>query len=137
MLRALSIASRARIGVYDCLYVALAELEGCELVTADTRLLNSLQPTYPFIIPMTTVPSPRWAVIGVLLEAGRPAGWPGPVARPDSLPPGKLAPCPRVAKATRFIRDSSRTTGVDHDRAARTWCRARRAHGLEGPPGIE
>ena len=31
--------------MYDCLYVALAEREGCELVTADVRLINSLQPT--------------------------------------------------------------------------------------------
>src|SRR4051794_12472756 len=29
MLRALGIASQARVGVYDCLYVALAEREGC------------------------------------------------------------------------------------------------------------
>jgi predicted nucleic acid-binding protein len=56
MLRAMTIATRARIGVYDCLYVALAEREGCELVTADARLLNSLRPTYPFIIPMAAVP---------------------------------------------------------------------------------
>ncbi len=55
-LRALSIATRARIGVYDGLYVALAEREGCELVTADPRLLNTLQPTYPFIISMAAVP---------------------------------------------------------------------------------
>jgi predicted nucleic acid-binding protein len=27
-----------RIGVYDCLHVALAEREGCDLVTADDRL---------------------------------------------------------------------------------------------------
>jgi predicted nucleic acid-binding protein len=41
MLRALAIAGQARIGVYDCLYVALAEREGCELVTGDARLVNS------------------------------------------------------------------------------------------------
>jgi predicted nucleic acid-binding protein len=35
-----------------CLYVALAEREGCELVTADTRLLNSLSQQYPFVIPL-------------------------------------------------------------------------------------
>jgi predicted nucleic acid-binding protein len=35
--------------VYDCLYVALAEREGYELVTADTRLMNSLLPFYAFI----------------------------------------------------------------------------------------
>jgi predicted nucleic acid-binding protein len=56
MLRALAIANQARIGVYDCLYVALAEREGCELVTADTRLINSLQPTYPFIIALAFLP---------------------------------------------------------------------------------
>jgi predicted nucleic acid-binding protein len=56
MLRAMAIASQARIGVYDCLYVALAEREDCELVTADARLINSLQPTYPFIIELASVP---------------------------------------------------------------------------------
>ena len=56
MLRALHIASRAGIGVYDCLYVALAEREGCELVTADIRLVNSLQATYPFIIALASFP---------------------------------------------------------------------------------
>jgi predicted nucleic acid-binding protein len=56
MLRALGIASQASIGVYDCLYVALAEREGCELVTADARLINSLQPTYPFIIALASSP---------------------------------------------------------------------------------
>jgi predicted nucleic acid-binding protein len=54
--RAIQLATRARIGVYDCLYVALAEREGCELVTADARLLNSLQPTYPFITSLVSVP---------------------------------------------------------------------------------
>src|SRR5215469_9969738 len=36
--RAVEISSRLRVGVYDCLYVALAEQEGCELLTADVRL---------------------------------------------------------------------------------------------------
>src|SRR4051812_21205370 len=49
MLRALKIASQARIGVYDCLYVALAEREGCDFLTADDRLVRALQPTYPSI----------------------------------------------------------------------------------------
>jgi predicted nucleic acid-binding protein len=56
MLRALAIAGQARIGVYDGLYVALAEREGCELVTADARLINSLQPAYPFVIALASVP---------------------------------------------------------------------------------
>jgi predicted nucleic acid-binding protein len=37
MSRAIDIASQMRCGVYDCLYVALAEKEGCELVTADDK----------------------------------------------------------------------------------------------------
>ncbi len=40
--RAFALASQAHIGVYDCLYVALAEREGCELLTADDRLARSL-----------------------------------------------------------------------------------------------
>src|SRR5437588_12959334 len=34
MPRAYAISSAERIGVYDCLYVALAERENCELVTS-------------------------------------------------------------------------------------------------------
>ncbi|HEX4071916.1 MAG TPA: type II toxin-antitoxin system VapC family toxin [Planctomycetaceae bacterium] len=41
--RAYQISSQIRIGVYDCLYLALAEREQCDLVTADQRLLNSLK----------------------------------------------------------------------------------------------
>jgi len=54
--RALGIASLARIGVYDCLYVALAEREGCQLVTADDRLVRSLQPGFPFIMALASLP---------------------------------------------------------------------------------
>jgi predicted nucleic acid-binding protein len=38
--RAYEIASQARMGVYDCVYVALAERESCSLVTSDQRLLS-------------------------------------------------------------------------------------------------
>jgi len=44
------------VGVYDCLHVALAEREGCELVTAGTRLLANLKPTFPFIIDLASLP---------------------------------------------------------------------------------
>ena len=40
---AFAIASRTRVGVYDCRYVALAEREQCQLVTADDKLVRSLQ----------------------------------------------------------------------------------------------
>ena len=39
----------ARIGVYDCLYVALAERKACELVTADLRLVTNLGTLFPII----------------------------------------------------------------------------------------
>ena len=54
--RAIQISTKAQIGVYDCLYVALAEREGCEMVTADSRLFNNLKPSYPFIISLSSVP---------------------------------------------------------------------------------
>jgi predicted nucleic acid-binding protein len=54
--RALAISSIARIGVYDCLYVALAEREGCQLVTADDKLVNNLQTQFPFIVPLASMP---------------------------------------------------------------------------------
>lgn len=54
--RAYAIASQARIGVYDCLYVAVAERVGCRLVTADDRLVRTLQPTFPFITSLSAPP---------------------------------------------------------------------------------
>ncbi|HET6882489.1 MAG TPA: type II toxin-antitoxin system VapC family toxin [Pirellulales bacterium] len=38
--RAMDISSQQRIGVYDCLYIALAEREQCKVVTADQRVLT-------------------------------------------------------------------------------------------------
>jgi predicted nucleic acid-binding protein len=54
--RAFEIASAARIGVYDCLYVALAEREPCECITADDRLIRNLQAQFPFIRALGTYP---------------------------------------------------------------------------------
>ena len=54
--RAIAISVQVRHGVYDCLYVALAEREGCELVTADARLLSNLKLTFPFIIDLASLP---------------------------------------------------------------------------------
>lgn len=56
MPRAYEVSSAHRIGIYDCLYVALAEREGCELVTADDRLVRALRPHFPFIRALTTCP---------------------------------------------------------------------------------
>lgn len=54
--RAFEIASDARIGVYDCLYVALAEEEHCALVTADQRLLNTLATDFPCLVDLASLP---------------------------------------------------------------------------------
>ncbi len=54
--RALEIAKQFQQTVYDCLYVALAEREGRELVTADDRLVKAVQPTMPFVVPLSSLP---------------------------------------------------------------------------------
>jgi predicted nucleic acid-binding protein len=54
--RAVDISSQTRSGLYDCLYVALAEREGCELVTDDQKLIANLTPLFPFIIPLASLP---------------------------------------------------------------------------------
>jgi predicted nucleic acid-binding protein len=40
-----------RIGVYACLYLALAEREGCEFLTADDTLVKNFQAQFPFVVP--------------------------------------------------------------------------------------
>lgn len=37
--RGMEISSQRQIGVYDCLYVALAEREQCKVVTSDQRMM--------------------------------------------------------------------------------------------------
>jgi predicted nucleic acid-binding protein len=54
--RAYQIASQARIGVWDCLYIALAEREGCDLITADQKLLHNLGGMFPFLVDLATLP---------------------------------------------------------------------------------
>lgn len=46
--RAYEISCQNRVSVYDAIYVALAEKEGCDLVTADDKLIKAL-PGYPII----------------------------------------------------------------------------------------
>lgn len=54
--RAVDISSQTRSGLFDCLYVALAEREGCELVTDDQKLVANLIPRFSFIVPLTSLP---------------------------------------------------------------------------------
>jgi predicted nucleic acid-binding protein len=45
--RAFSIGSAYNCSVYDCIYVALAEEFGCEMITADEKLVNALGSRFP------------------------------------------------------------------------------------------
>src|ERR1700722_3745431 len=54
--RAQAIAKQHKRSIYDCLYVALAEREQCEFVTADIKLLNALQAAFPFIRSLASMP---------------------------------------------------------------------------------
>jgi predicted nucleic acid-binding protein len=54
--RAYQISSQRNVGVYDCLYVALAEQEGCDLVTSDDRMVKNLQPHFSFIVSLASLP---------------------------------------------------------------------------------
>jgi predicted nucleic acid-binding protein len=51
-----AITSSFQVSVYDGLYVALAEREQCEFVTADDKLVNNLQPHFPFIRHLRSFP---------------------------------------------------------------------------------
>lgn len=54
--RAVDISSQTRSGLYDCLYVALAEREGCEMATDDQKLIANLMSQFPFIVPLASLP---------------------------------------------------------------------------------
>jgi predicted nucleic acid-binding protein len=54
--RAYAISSSFRVGVFDCLYVALAEQEKCDFVTADDRVVKNLQPHFPSIMHLSSLP---------------------------------------------------------------------------------
>jgi predicted nucleic acid-binding protein len=56
LLRATDISSQTRSGLNDCLYVALAEREACQLVTDDQKLLNALGGRFPFLVDLATLP---------------------------------------------------------------------------------
>ena len=54
--RAYAIAAATKVAIYDLLYLALAERESCELVTADDRFVKNLQGRFPFIVHLSTLP---------------------------------------------------------------------------------
>jgi predicted nucleic acid-binding protein len=54
--RAFELATAQRVSLYDCVYVALAEQQQCQLVTADQRLINSLPSQSSLILELAAVP---------------------------------------------------------------------------------
>ena len=54
--RAYAISSQTKSAGFDCLYVALAERESCKLVTADHRVINNLQPHFPYVVALASLP---------------------------------------------------------------------------------
>jgi predicted nucleic acid-binding protein len=56
MPRAIELSSLLRIGVYDCAYVALAEQEKCDFVTADDKLVLNVQHQFSFVKHISALP---------------------------------------------------------------------------------
>ncbi len=56
LIRAMEIAISTKQAVYDCIYLALAEAEGCEWVTADDQFARRLRTSYPFIVSLVSLP---------------------------------------------------------------------------------
>src|SRR5262245_25184313 len=58
--RAFTIAHQRQQRAYDCLYVALAEQDGSELLTGDERLYNALHAQHPLVRWIADY-QPRWS----------------------------------------------------------------------------
>jgi predicted nucleic acid-binding protein len=52
----MEIALSTRQAVYDGIYIALAEREGCDMVSADDLLIRKLRPLFPFMIRLADLP---------------------------------------------------------------------------------
>ena len=56
LLRAMAIAVSTGRAVYDSVYLALAEAEGCELVTADDQFARGIRSVFPFVVSLAAMP---------------------------------------------------------------------------------
>lgn len=52
LVRAMEMAIDTRQAVYDCIYLALAESDHCELLTADDVFARRVRSGYPFIVSL-------------------------------------------------------------------------------------
>jgi predicted nucleic acid-binding protein len=56
LIRAMEVAVSKRQAVYDCIFLALAESEQCELVSADDAFVRKMKPQFPFLIRLADLP---------------------------------------------------------------------------------
>ena len=53
---AFQLALQHHRAVYDCLYLALAINQQCQLITADDAFVRQLQPTYGCLVALSSLP---------------------------------------------------------------------------------
>lgn len=53
--RAAAISGHLHKGFYDCLYMALAESEGVQFITADAKLVKAAQADYPYVVDLASL----------------------------------------------------------------------------------
>lgn len=53
---AVELTEQMRVGFYDAFYLALAEGEACEFVTADTKLISALSGKFPSVVDLVSIP---------------------------------------------------------------------------------
>ena len=56
LIRAMEEAVSTRQAVYDCIYLALAEAEQCEMVSADDVFIRKMRAKFPFLIRLADLP---------------------------------------------------------------------------------
>ena len=56
LIRGMEVAVSTRQAVYDCLYLALAESEQCELVSADDTFVRKMKAQFPFLVRLADLP---------------------------------------------------------------------------------
>jgi predicted nucleic acid-binding protein len=54
--RATEISVADKVAVYDCIYLALAEREGCEMVSADDVFVKKMRTKFPFLVRLADLP---------------------------------------------------------------------------------
>jgi predicted nucleic acid-binding protein len=56
LIRAMEVAVSTRQAVYDCIYLALAESEQCEMVSADDAFVRKMKGQFPFLVRLADLP---------------------------------------------------------------------------------